>query len=355
MKIDSNDLSLFGLDLSKTFGYVRLAWHDLLWGKDSPLRKAFAETTKVKSANNEQAGYYCLGIKKNLAAPKVLSNAYILPDEIILQKNLKLPASLELELAEVVQLEILASCPFEPEETRFAWLSKSDGGDFIDVQVAMARKADIERHKIEAGLDENEIELWAMLGSGVACFEGGALEHRNSRYKKRLLTTFSLLLISYLLLLFSPAIISTARALQAEKVEQQFASLKQSSAKAVALKEELAKKNIVLEEVDSLLTENSNILQVLAGLTNISEDSVWFRSVRFDKDKLQLQGYADNAGEFLQLLSQHKAFEQVKQRGGIRKDRASGQEVFTVEMQLVNDHLLELVDLDDAKNDKAGI
>ncbi|MBB6521010.1 PilN domain-containing protein [Pseudoteredinibacter isoporae] len=334
MKIETNDLSLFGLDLSQAWGYVKLAWRDLLWNQLSPVRRAFAETVEVRSLEPGQEGYYRLGQKQNLAAPKVQANAFILPDDIVLLKSLQLPLAVEVELAEVVHLEVLASCPFAVEDASYAWLAEQNGGDFINVQVAMARQADINNCLLENTIDKSTTEIWAMTPAGIACFDGEAVEKREGRYRKRLLTTVAFVVASYLLLLFAPAIISSARALQAEKVEQQYTSLKQSSAKAVTLKESLARKNVVLAEVETLVSESSSLLPLLAELTNLAEDDVWFRNVRLDKDKLQLTGYATNAAEFMQLLSSHENFQQVKQRGGIRKDRASGQEVFTVEMQL---------------------
>lgn len=334
MKIETNDLSLFGLDLSQAWGYIKLAWRDLLWNQVSPIRKAFAETVKVSSLDASQEGYYRLGQRQNLAAPKVQASAFILPDDIVLLKSLRLPLAVEVELAQVIHLEVLASCPFAVEEATYTWTADQNGDDFIDVQVAMARQADIDTCLRENAIDKSSTEIWAMTGSGVACFEGEAVERREGRYKKRLLTTAIFVLASYLLLLFAPAVISTARALQAEKVEQQYVQLKQSSEKAVSLKESLARKNVVLAEVETLITENPSLLPLLSRLTNLAEDDVWFRNVRLDKNKLQLTGYATNAAEFMQLLSSEESFQQVKQRGGIRKDRASGQEVFTVEMQL---------------------
>ncbi|GAA6150597.1 PilN domain-containing protein [Pseudoteredinibacter isoporae] len=334
MKIETNDLSLFGLDLSQAFGYIKLAWRDLLWNQVSPLRRAFAETVRVRSLDVEQEGYYRLGQKQNLAAPKVQANAFILPDEIVLFKSLQLPVAVEVELAEVVRLEVLASCPFAIEEATYAWLAEQGDAETITVQVAMARQADIDACLLENAIDAGKTEIWAMTPSGVACFDGQAVDKREGRYKRRLLSTAVLVVASYLLLLFAPAVISSARAIQAEKVEQQYVNLKQSSAKAVALKESLAQKNVVLAEVEALLIESPSLLPLLSELTRLAEDDVWFRNVRLDKNKLQLTGYATNAAEFMQQLSSHDSFQQVKQRGGIRKDRASGQEVFTVEMQL---------------------
>lgn len=338
MKVDTSDLSLFGYDLSKAFAWFRLAWRELLWDRESPLLKSFEEPVQLfDAASNSEIGIF-RGDKRLVAYDKgFLTKAVCLAEDCVLLKRVRLPAAIETDISEVMQLELAANSPFLESDSVMGWrLSKREGG-LLDIDLLIAHKADARQAmSVIPGADE----LWAKAPSGMVLMQGFREAHRHKRYLSSLKVVGLKCLVLLVLVCTVPAMVSGFRFLQMEKVQQQFQSYKRNSAEAVEARQTLAAGNELLARFNDLITEYPEPSYYLKLITMAADDSVWLRNFNLSGSKLQITGYANDATAFIQLLSQLDEFSQVRQRGGIRRDNATGSEVFTLDISLNPDFKL---------------
>ncbi|WP_299979804.1 PilN domain-containing protein [uncultured Pseudoteredinibacter sp.] len=332
MKLETNNLSLFGYDLSNAFAWLRLAWRELLWDRGSPLLRAFEEPVRLYDADSlQEIGIYRGDQRLARDDRKIETRAVCLADSAVLSKSIQLPIAVEADLHEVMLLESAANSPFPEEDTVMGWRVAKRQQDSLSIDLLIAHKADA-RAAI-ASIDGAE-ELWARASSSLVLMEGFEENRRRQRYlgsiKKVAFKCFVILLLACV----APAMVSGFRFVQMEKVQQQFQDLKRDSASAVAARETLASANDLMDRFNVLISEHPEPSYYLQLLTQQAADDVWLRTFNLKGLKLQITGYAEDATAFIQQLSQLEQFSQVKQRGGIRRDNASGREVFTLDISL---------------------
>ncbi len=332
MKLDTNDLSLFGYDLGNTFAWLRLAWRELLWDSNSPILNSLQEPVQLFDAvDGQRLGVYRGDQQLAGVGGTTEAKAVCLPEDQVLTKRLRLPESLEAELDDVMSLELAANSPFPEDESAMGWQLVEREGEFLIVDLLIVHKSDA--RQAMASLSELN-EVWASLPSGYAVIRGFGEELRQRRYIRRVKWLAAKMVMVLVLLCVMPAMVSGFRYVQMEKVQDQFHELKQSAVPAIQARETLGKANELMSRFNTLINKHPDPVSHLMLLTQEAGDDVWLRSFNLKGLKLQITGYASNATEFIQQLSLLPQFQQVKQRGGIRRDNASGSEVFTLDITL---------------------
>jgi len=332
MKLETNDLSLFGYDLTQAFAWGRMAWTELLWGSRSPILKSFEEPVRLYNAETKQEiGVIQNGKRVSGVGKNVQTVAVCLPEEQLLSKTVQLPVAIESDLAEVMHLELAAISPFPEEDSVMGWRLEGRDDTSLTIEALIAHKSDC---RVAMASISGADELWAQGTSAYVVMGGFNEAKRKQRYISRLRVMAVKALLTFMILLALPAVVSGFRYLQMEKVKGQYLELKDSSAAAVEARETLMAGNELVDRFNTLIAEHPEPSYYLQLLTKEAADDVWLRNFNLKGSKLQITGYALNATEFIQQLSQLPQFSQVKQRGGIRRDNASGREVFTLDIVL---------------------
>lgn len=332
MKLETNNLSLFGYDLSNGFSWLRLAWRELLWGADSPLLNSMQEPVLLFDAVSQQElGIYCGDQRIVGANGEAKTRAVCLGDDQVLSRRLKLPESLEAELDNVIPLELAANSPFPEDESIMGWQLSGRANGFLEVDLLITHKSDA--RQAMASIPSVE-ELWVKVPNGFVVMQGFEEGGRVQRYVSRVKGLVWKALAIVCLLCALPAMVSGFRYLQMEKVQEQFRNAKAGAVPAIEARETLGKANELMARFNTLIGDHPDPIHYLTLLTQETGDDVWLRNFSLKGLRLQVTGYAANATEFIQHLSQLPQFQQVKQRGGIRRDNASGSEVFTLDITL---------------------
>ncbi|MCV6615495.1 MAG: PilN domain-containing protein [Cellvibrionaceae bacterium] len=331
MKLNTNDLTLFGYDLSGGFAGLSLAWRELLWSEESPLAAALAETVALINERGELISYYRAGELCQLVRPEVETHALLLDDAKVLQKRITVPEGVEAELANVIELEVAASSPFGLENTALGWRLAERSAGQLQVDVAMVNKLDA-----QLGLESCRPaqEAWAGTESGPVVIRGFGESKRLARQGKRLGGIAWRALLIVIVLCCIPAMVSAFRYMQVEKLQASYQSLKTSSAAAIEAREKLQEGNALLQEARRLSAANADPLQHFQIMSEHTADDVWLRSFKLNGNTLQISGYALNTSELIGVLSNLPPYQQVKQRGGIRRDRRKDRDIFTLDISI---------------------
>lgn len=342
MKLETNELSLFGYDLGKSFSWLRSAWRELLWDVNSPLLRSMEEPVRLFDGESKgELGVFRGDRRLVESAHSVKTQAVCLSVDHYLYKSLQFPLSVEADLDEVMELELVANSPFPEMDSVMGWRVGRRSEGSINVDLVIAHKAEMRQ---VVSLIPNVDELWAKTPSGFVVMRGFSENLRRSRYLASLRVSAVKVVVILSLLCAMPAMVSGFRYMQMEKVQSQFHALKKDSALAVKTREDLGRANELMEKFNALLDEHPDPSQYIELLTEVADDDVWLRSFNLSGLRLQITGYAGNATEFIQQLAALPEFAQVKQRGGIRRDNASGSEVFTLDITLNSSHKPSEVD-----------
>ena len=103
---------LFGYDMRQLGRHWFAAWHDLLWADESPVRRRLGDVVQLHSDDGDilyQAG------RPSAPAP-FECEAILLPDELVLTRMLRLPASAEAHLESVITMEVARAAATSPAE-----------------------------------------------------------------------------------------------------------------------------------------------------------------------------------------------------------------------------------------------
>lgn len=331
MKLNTDDLTLFGLDLSQGFGQLKLAWHELWWGEDSAVARSMVEVVRVYCVATDETFYVKATEKQGGSNSVAEASALLLDDERVLHRRIQVPSAVEVNLEDVVSLEVEASSPFSAEDTRYGWRVQDSKAGFIVVDLAIVNRVEVRRQLLSF---PSAVEVWAKTESQPVVLKGYGESKRQSRHAARLKSLWLKFGAIMFLLCLLPALIAGFRVLQLEKIQQHYQELKLGSAESIELKAELNRSNGVAQHLGELIAQNPDPLLQLQFLTDQTSDEVWFRTFNLTQGRLQVTGYADNAANLITQLSELPEYEQVKQQGGIRRDRKSGNETFTLDIKL---------------------
>jgi general secretion pathway protein L len=343
MRVETNQLSLFGLDLGRLINVWRLGWHELLWGNTAGIRRRLDDAVELRGAD----GQHKLFIGDELApehvsgALSVSYRALMMPSDSVLFTELRVPIRLEAELPDMVQLEATASSPFVAEDTCYGWCVMGRTRDDLRVAVAIAARSDVmaflRDQTADAGATQPLPEVWcatSLRGLEVnIVLRGFGENRREDAYKRRLrwlgsgVAAGGLLLILIILL---PAII---RHMQAENMLASVDRIQREAAPALEAREVLLLNNELSFALQSMIAERPDYYALLNELSAFTPDTVYFDTITLDGTEILVQGWARNAAAYIQQLADSGAYSEVRSLAGIRRHGRTQLEQFRVSMR----------------------
>jgi general secretion pathway protein L len=317
---------LFGYDVRHLGRFWAAAWRDLLWSHDSPVRVRLDEVVTLYSGNGSscyQAGVACAG------SPDSACQGVLLPDELVLCKQIRVPLQAEGDLASVLELEVRASSPFSAADTRWGWsvVSRDDSGltvalALVSASAVMAFLArEYDRHD---GLAQ---EVWAEAGGAMVVIQGFGEGRREQRYRRRLLHCSGLLLTIALLVLAMAGVSALFKGMELQKLERMAAETTAAAAEATRYKTLLASANDTIVAANNVVALYPNPHAELARLTRLLGDESSISSFSMDGPDIRLRGRAADAAGVMAQLTEVPGYCDVMAPQAITRV-AEGQEQF---------------------------
>jgi len=330
----SQHWNLFGYDLRTAYRYWRAGWKELFWGDRSWLRRSLGETVQALFPESGSEQYYHADRQVKKRSSKAI--ACIIPNKLVLSKELDLPSNVELELESLLALEVRARSPFLEEDTQYGW--RVTGHNKGRLQVCLAI---VSRSAVMAYLRQNDIvetseniEIWALINEAPVVINGFGETERYARYRKRIRWFVAGVIYCLLMLGLLISIPVAVQYLQLQEREEQYESAQQSAAKAVELRSQLTTNNQRAREINDLFASSRDPYPGLEKLTALLGDNIWLSLVNMKGNKVRIEGYASNAAALMQKLSDLPEIEEVTAPSAIRFDNRSKKERFVLELSL---------------------
>jgi hypothetical protein len=301
---------LFGYDmrhLGRTWG---AAWRDLLWAYDSPVRKRLDEVVSVQGQGGTacyQAGTVC----PESSTPTC--QALLLPEELVLWKKLRVPASAEGELAAVLALEVNASSPFTARDTRWGWsvVARDETNLQLVLVIVSASAVMAYLGREYDSHDPQAQEVWVEIDGQMVVVEGFGEGQREQRYRKRLLRSGLMLGSVALLLLAMVGAAAGLKSVELHRLNTLSASTLRDAAEASRLKSMVARATETINAANEVVAKYPNPHVEIARLTRLLEDDVSIVSFSMNGTELRLRGRAVNAASVMEQMTDEPRYVQV--------------------------------------------
>lgn len=320
-----NQATLFGLDLTRLGSDVRAAWQGLCSWRGLSWLQPRAAVSMVDAQTPPDA------------VRRASFVALELPEEILLRRQLTLPAMPDEAVNQAVRLDVLGHSPFAADDTVWAHAAQPGSTGLLSVHIVLTSRALVARHIDQAaarlGRPAHMLEVRVLAGQPVQRLTlpgyGEARRRAHERWMAR--AVWALLTVTLALagaLAVTPTLQLRARALDAADA---YAALAKRAGPTLGQREELVRRSTQLQELNALVTESAQPLQVLETLTKALPDDTWIQMLQLQGNKVTLTGQAPNAATLMRELGALPGVRDVKAPSAAIKPQGAPKEVFTIE------------------------
>ncbi len=323
---------LFGYDVRHLGRYWTAAWRDVLWAHDSPVRMRLDEVVSVSSGAQTlcyQGGAACAGSLDSQC------KAVLLPDQLVLCKQIRVPLQAESELGSLLELEVKASSPFAAVDTRWGWSVVGRDESHIRVALAIvsasATMAFLGRE--HASHDSLAQEVWVDVDGVIVVLQGFGEGLRERRYRRRLLHCAALVAVIAVLLLAMAGVSALFKGAELQRLEQMSTATTSRAAEASRLKSVLAVATQTIDAANEVVALYPNPHAELARLTRLLGDEASISSFSMTGPQMRLRGRAGDAALVMEELTDEPGYLEVQAPQAISRV-ADGQEQFYLDIRV---------------------
>lgn len=336
MTLDASQWSLFGYDLRRFGHYFVGGWRDFLWGQHSPVLSAIDEIVRVTRSDGTTS-FYRGGQPVSIEGQgdDVVAQAVMLPDALVLSKQLKFPAAVEHELEAAVAMEVTTSSPFARDDTCYGYTLATRGDDTLTVSLAISSQSAVMAH-IAGEMNSHELqayEVWADVNDGVVVLQGFGEQARKQRNRRRMgqLGLLGLYCVFAILAIF--AVAAGGKYLQLQRVESMQREAQSAAAQALVEREQFAAAKGMIIAAHELRASLPAPHHELKRLTTLLGDDTWLSVVDIKGRQIRIEGESTDAAAVMQLLLNDPAYSRVESPVAFRKARG-GAERFVLSLTL---------------------
>ena len=298
---------LFGYDVRHLGGYWTAAWRDMLWSHDSPVRKRLDEVVTVHTSSGAlsyQAGAICEGVLESDC------KAVLLPDDLVLSKQIPVPLQAEGEMASLLDLEVRSSSPFAAADTRWGWavVARDEVSIRVALAIVSASAAMTFLGREYDSRDSRAQEVWAEVGGNMVVVQGFGEDLRESRYRRRLLHSGALVATIGLLLLAMVGVSTLFKGAELQRLERMASVSAAAAAEASQLKSLLAVATETITAANEVVAAYPNPHAEIARLTRLLEDDASISSFSMAGPTIRLRGRAANAALVMEELTDEPTY-----------------------------------------------
>ena len=323
---------LFGYDMRQLGRHWFAAWHDLLWADDSPVRKRLDGVVQLRSESGD--ALYQAGAVS--AQAPFESEAILLPDELVLIRQLRMPVAVETHLDSALALEASANSPFAADDTGYGWQLVARDGDYLQVALVIVSISTVMAYLARQydTHDPQAQEIWSKVGGRVVLVRGFGEKIREDKYAKRLLRCgLGIMGCALILVLILAAAAGTKRA-ELSQVETLAANTQREAAQASRMRSSLARANETITAVNGIIARYPNPHNEIARLTALLEDGASIAQFSMNGREIRLRGRAQDAAAVMQKLTDEPSYSEVLAPTAIVKVGNTGLEQFSLNITL---------------------
>lgn len=331
MAFEAGNFNLFGLDLARGWEAFAAGWSEALRWKwfswlspHQSVRLLCPDGTtawrKGASASAAPAG--------NRASPV----AVLLPDDIVLYRELVLPDLLPEDVIKAAALDVDLNSPFPPTELAWGLQSSPTDDGARRIRIALASRRHIAGYLESRHVDASEVEIWAGEGEPVVLvgYRESVRERALARRRGYVLAALGMLIVLLLALAAVPWYVQRSRVFDAQA---RHAGLEAAVASVVADREALLRSAGQLAAIRDHQRVGADVVTVLARLTNLLPDDAHLTRLEVNGDQVRFSGVAANAANLVDTLGGNGDFRDVRTPTAISRT-SDGKETFTVELIL---------------------
>lgn len=322
MATSSHQWVLFGIDLKNLWQEYRAAWREVFWQQGAVVRTALDEPVQLVPVDE---------VSSLLSEDRAL--AVELPDNLVLERQIRLPRSAQANVSNVIDAEVNASSPFAAEDTVYGWKVLENNSNTLVVGLALCSKSLIMEYLHRADLEPREgLEIWGRLGHEHIVIDGFGEGARHRRYRQRLhrLTILGTIVFVCLLLIFTTPVFYKLQ--QLEAVQTAYDQVRLEAGEIASLRAKLARRNELVEKLNAQVDDTTHPLLALSALTDLLDDDVWLSAYQQEGRVVEIQGTATNAAAMMQALAGNDIFDRVRATSAFRKLGNQNKERFQIEV-----------------------
>lgn len=347
MALNSNDLRLFGVDLSQVWTAFSEPfrqmdqWLGLRWlTPQLPIRLLMADGREI---------LWVEGVTEN-AAPGLTSSGAVKADFLAVElapdrylvRELQLPRMVDGDLLDALALEAQGASPFPASDLAWGYATRSDRGEGSQVSLVMTS-----RRQLEAVLGEQTADLagaavlpevWALVPHGdtltPVIIRGYGEARRQTRTVAGRRVRVCLLVLAAVLglgLAVTPTVQLRERAVAAV---EQFREVQKRAAPSLGLRDKLVEEGDRLKDLSELLQDRVEPLRVMDLLTQALPDDTSLLTLQVQGTKVTMSGQTANSAALMQKLSAESLFKDVKAPAPAVKPLGAVKESFTIELNV---------------------
>lgn len=330
MAFEAGNLTLFGLDLRRGWDAFAQGWADALrWPAFAWLSPQ--EAIRVTMPDGSIQWREGLSARPARVGKVDAPQAVLLPDEIVLFRDLVLPDLLRRDLEQALTLEVDAHRPFPLEELIWGWRSALRDDGQLDVRLAMTSRRHVDSRLAALGWQTPPAvgELWADDAKPIA-LQGSGDDLRERRLKRRRARIIGLIAVCALLvfaLAATPFLLQRQQVFEAQRMQGE---LQARTAPIVASREALVRNHRHVEAVQQHLRAQIDLPALLEQLTRLLPDNAYLSRLEVSGRTVRIAGLSPNAATLVELLGAQAEFADVRTPTAISRG-AEGNESFTVE------------------------
>jgi len=298
----TRDLNLFGLDLSKFWDSALLALRQLLYGDEAGVYARFFPHVQIHSQDDFEPQGFGVGQQSASEIAPLSVDAVILPDDLVLIWEERLPSTAEAHLEQALTHVVASQTPFNAEETVWGWRMYSRDDQYLSVRVAITSRDGVRDFVSEVSSKlsaaSGKYEVWAMADGRPIILQGFDEDIRRRAYHKKLIDicgVAALTVIFISLLLYLP---STWLSIKATQLETLLAETETRVSEVSKVRSDLVEAQAALSQVGSFFDDSYHYHDWLNAIAATTPDSVYFYRLGFKGGKLTVSGFADNAADY---------------------------------------------------------
>ncbi len=183
-----NQFEVFGVDV-RDYGQLWLvAWRDFLFGDDSPIRSCLGFSGHPKALQTEHRPV--IRLSRKVESGSAVSEAYAIPDELVLSRSLYLPTIAEADLEAACIWRLLPALPLVVDDTASGWrITRGEDRRTLTVDLVIASRSAVMGFLGEHfGLTDPSVpEVWADTGTHWVRLRGFGEMMREADYRRRII------------------------------------------------------------------------------------------------------------------------------------------------------------------------
>lgn len=333
MQQASQNWELFGYDVRNIGKYWSAAWREFLWGYDSPVKEQLDELVTVHS----EQGSACYQAGKRVSRNEPTEcEAVLLPDAMVLTRQISVPVAAEADLDSVMAFEVSAHSPFPAADTGFGWKLTGRTEDSLMIQLAIVSLSTTMTYlgRQYDCHDAHVYEVWAEVDAVPVVLDGFGEDRRRVRYRKRLLKVGAMLACAALVVLMIFGLAAATKYLEWRQLSAMSANIEQRATGAVETRAALAGASETVNGVADYIRSYPNPYRELARITHLLGDNASVQQFTMNGRNLRLRGEAENASEIMEKLSAEPVYESVSAPQAITKLGTTSRERFVLNITL---------------------